>query len=519
MSRSWRVDATVLLLAASVGSVVAYLWFRDLGTVLGYKDALSHLLIGRRMVVGQHPGFGQLGGIWLPLPHLLIATLAWDRDLYLSGLAGSVFSMASYVGTVLGLYAAVRIVTRDRVAGWAAAAVYGLNANALYLQSTPMGETLMYLGMVTAVVCLLLWYRTERHRWLLLGAVTCMLLVLVRYEAWVFSAALLAVVVHVCLVRGHRFFGGNCAGQAYVLVFGAYTGLGVILWLVWDLVIFGDPLAWLTGQYTSVDQTRSLELSQVDDLRTSLKTYGYAIRDTIGLPVAAVGLVGLIAMAWRERVSPLFTTFLSTAAAGAFITYGLYSGTQPMRVTEVDGDLYNLRMAVVMILPIALFAGYAVSLAPRPPRMPERIIGAVAATAVVVLAGSGLASAATSRGASVVTSVEAGQAYDAYSEEREVGAFVEQHTKGRVLLESFANEWVAFPNQDRMIYEGSDRAWRAALVDPAGATADIDVVVMRSTPGDEDTVYRNLYDRPAMATYELALRTDRFLVWTRRETR
>ena len=113
---------------------------------LGYKDALSHLLIGRRLVVGQHPGFGQLGGIWLPLPHLLIATLAWNRDLYLSGLAGSVFSMLAYVGTVVGLYAAVRVATRDRLAGWVAAAVYGLNANALYLQSTPMGETLRFAG-------------------------------------------------------------------------------------------------------------------------------------------------------------------------------------------------------------------------------------------------------------------------------------------------------------------------------------------------------------------------------------
>ena len=41
----------------------------------------------------------------------------------------------------------------------------------------------------------------------------------------------------------------------------------------------------------------------------------------------------MVAMAWRERLSPVFTTFLATAAAGAFITHGLYSGAQPMRVT------------------------------------------------------------------------------------------------------------------------------------------------------------------------------------------
>ena len=518
MSRTSRVDAQVLLALALVASVAAYLWFRDLGTVLGYKDAISHLLIGRRVVVGQHPGFGQLGGIWLPLPHLLISTLAWNRDLYLSGLAGSVFSMLAYVGTVLGLYAAVRIATRDRLAGWVAAAVYGLNANALYLQSTPMGETLMYLGMVVAVVAMLMWYRTDRHRWLMLAAATCMLLVLVRYEAWVFSLALLLVVVHICFVKRYSFFSHDFAGQAYVLVFAGYAALGVILWLVWDAMIFGDPLAWLTGQYTSIDQTRDLDLSQVADLRLSALTYAYAVRDTIGIPLTVCGAAGLVAMAWRERVSPVFTTFLSTAAAGAFITYGLYSGTQPMRVTEIDGDLYNLRMAVVMLLPVALFTGYAVTLIPRTGRVVPRILRVTAAAVLLVLAGAGLATASTTDGRSVVTSLEASRAYAAYDQERLVGDFVEDHTTGRVLIESFANEWVVFRNQSRVIYEGSDRQWRIALRDPADPRADIDVIVMRTTPGNTDAVEKNLYHRPVLRNhYRRVLETTDFEVWQRKD--
>ncbi|MCB8958370.1 MAG: hypothetical protein H6529_18050 [Nocardioides sp.] len=518
MSRSSRVDVGALLALALLASVAAYLWFRDLGTILGYKDALSHLLIGRRVVVGQHPGFGQLGGIWLPLPHLLISTLAWNGDLYTSGLAGSVFSMLAYVATVLGLYGAVRVATRDRLAGWVAAAVYGLNPNALYLQSTPMGETLMYAGIVTAVLMMLLWYRTGLHRYLMLAAVCCMLLVLVRYEAWVFSLALLLVVVHVCFVKGHPFFSGDFSGQAYVLVFTGYAALGVLLWLIWDLVIFGDPLAWLTGQYTSIDQTRDLELSQVADLRVSLQTYAFAIRDTIGLPLALCGAAGMVAMAWRERLSPVFTTFLATAAAGAFITYGLYSGAQPMRVTEIDGDLYNLRMAVVMLLPIALFTGYAVSLVPRTGRVLSSALRIAGAAVLVVLAGAGLASASASDGRSVITSLEASQAYAAYQQERRVGDFVEDHTTGRVLIESFANEWVVFPNQERVIYEGSDQTWKIALKDPADPRADIDVIVMRTTEGNTDAVEKNLNHRPVLTThFRRVLKTDDFEVWQRKD--
>lgn len=521
MSRSWKVDLALLSALALAASVAGYLYFRDLGTILGYKDAVSHLLIGRRMVVGQHPGFGQIGGIWLPLQHLFIATLAWSNGLYLSGLAGSVFSMVAYVCAVVGLYAAVRVATRDRLAGWVTAAVYGLNANALYLQSTPMGETMMYAGIVLAVLAVLLWYRTGLHRYLMLASVTCMLLVLVRYEAWVFSLALLVVVLHVCLVKRHPFFSGDFSGQAYVLVFVGYTALGILLWLVWDLVIFGDPLAWLTGQYTSIDQTRDLELSQVADLRVSLLTYWYAVRDTIGVPLAACGAAGMVLMAWRERFSPVFTTFLATAAAGAFVTYGLYAGTQPMRVSEIDGDLYNLRMAVVMLLPIALFIGYAVSVLPRPTgsaaRTATRVVQVVAASVLVAVAGAGLASASTTEGRSVVTSLEAAQAYAAYDQERRVGDFVAEHTSGRVLIESFANEWIVFPNQERVIYEGSDEQWKVALVDPLDPRADIDVVVMRTTPGNTDSVEQNLQGRPVMRAFRRVLVTDDFEVWQRKE--
>ena len=512
VSRSVRTDAAVICALAALTSVAAYLFFREHGTILGYKDTLSHLLIGRRMVVGQRTGFGQLGGIWLPLPHLLISTLAWSDTLYFSGLAGSVFSMAAYVGTVVGMYGVVRLATGDRLAGWVAAGCFGLSANALYLQSTPMGEPLMYLGMVGAVLTVLLWYRTDLNRWLFASAVVCLALVLVRYEAWVFAVALWAVVGHMCLVKRYHFLSGDLAGQAYLLVFGAYLALGVGLWLLWDWVIFDDPLAWLRGNYTSFEQTGDLELSQVDNLHLSLLTYGYGIRDTVGWPLIVLGVLGLLLMAWRERLSPVFTAFLATAVPGAFLVYGLYSGAQPMRVQEVDGDLYNLRMALVMLVPSALFTGYAVSVLPRTGWV-TRILRGAAAAVIVVLAGAGIAAASASEGHSVLTDREASQAYDAFAEQRQIGSFIDDHTSGRVLVQSFGNEWIVFPVQQRVVYEGSYDQWRVALRSPT--KADIDVVVMRRTPGDTDSVQDNLHDTPAMDDYGLVLETDHYEVWQR----
>lgn len=516
VSRELRRDAALLCVLAVVTSTAAYLFFSHTSVILGYKDSLSHLLIGRRIVVGQQTGFGQLGGVWLPLPHLLIMALAWSDTLYLNGLAGSVFSMAAYVGTVVGLYAVVRLATGDRLAGWVAAAVFGLNANILFLQATPMGETLMYLGMVAAVLALLLWYRTDRVRWLLVGAGACTLLIFVRYEAWVFSAALWVAVVHICLVKRHRFFTGDVAGQAYALVFGSYLALGVGLWLLWDVLIFGDGLAWLRGNYTSFDQVSEIQPRQVDNVRITLLTYGYGVRDTVGWPSVIAGAVGLVVMAWRERFSPVFTLFLFTAVPGAFLVYGLYSGAQPMRVEQVDDDLFNLRMALAMLIPCALFAGYAVSLLARVGR-PARALRVLAVAAVVALGGAGLAAAVATGSRSVVTSQESSQAYAAFSEQRMVGGFVGDQTNGRVLVEAFGNEFVVFPIQQRVVYEGSQDQWRKALERPADPDIDIDVVVMRTTPGDQDTVEQHLRHRPAaMADFAVALHTDNFIVWQRR---
>ena len=40
--------------------------------LLLYGDAVAHLAIARRIVDARYPGIAQLGGVWLPLPHLLM---------------------------------------------------------------------------------------------------------------------------------------------------------------------------------------------------------------------------------------------------------------------------------------------------------------------------------------------------------------------------------------------------------------------------------------------------------------
>src|SRR5439155_17865360 len=109
---------------------------------LYYGDAEAHLNSARRMIDSRTPGYDQVGTSWLPLLHWLLVPLVRIDELWFNGLAGSVPSALSFVVGGAFLYAAVRRIFDSNAAGIAAAAVFALNPNLLYLQSIPMTESL-----------------------------------------------------------------------------------------------------------------------------------------------------------------------------------------------------------------------------------------------------------------------------------------------------------------------------------------------------------------------------------------
>src|SRR3990167_5895601 len=88
----------------SLISIVSFLVFYSNGLGLAYNDARTHLDIGRRVVEGLKPGLAQLGSVWLPLPHILMAPTVWNDFMWHSGLAGAIQSMISFVATGLLVY-------------------------------------------------------------------------------------------------------------------------------------------------------------------------------------------------------------------------------------------------------------------------------------------------------------------------------------------------------------------------------------------------------------------------------
>src|SRR5450432_8542 len=116
-------------LAAAV-SVASFFYYLRHGDLLLYGDAVAHINIARRMFDSRTPGLLQLGTVWLPLPHLLMAPfLVWDW-LWQTGIGGSVPSLFAFVAGAAGIFRLVRGQDKTlttRIAAWIAAGIFIAN--------------------------------------------------------------------------------------------------------------------------------------------------------------------------------------------------------------------------------------------------------------------------------------------------------------------------------------------------------------------------------------------------------
>ena len=124
-------------------SIAALLFYYAHQQLLLYGDAVAHVNIARRAVDNRHPleSYGQLGTVWLPLQHVAMLPFVWIDALWRSGIAGSIPSMVAYIVGTLGIFRLVKARTSSLI-GYFAAAIYALNPNLLYMQTTAMNESI-----------------------------------------------------------------------------------------------------------------------------------------------------------------------------------------------------------------------------------------------------------------------------------------------------------------------------------------------------------------------------------------
>lgn len=531
-----KSDPTIWLvtLSATVVSVLSFVYFYHQGTVLAYKDSISHMEIARRVIDSPTAGFGQLGGVWLPLPHLLMLPFVWDNWLYYSGLAGALSGMASYVVASIFVYRIVFDLVGKKLPALAGVLVFMANPNILYMQSTPMTELLLFACMLGMVYFLQRWIQTEEYKYLIYSGMAALLGSLSRYEAWVLFAALLVVMFlagwrkrygqPLNMLRGliwKRYRQENRLGGSF-LTFLFIGGLGILGWIAWDGLLLGNPLYFQDGQYAKPSLWVGSADKAVGHLSVALRTYLFAMTDNLHLVIVVLMLVGLLVILVKERLSLKSLPTLALFVLFPFYVYAIYKGQRPLHVTQIEhfkdasDDLYNVRFGLLMILPAAILIGYLT--AQFNWRRIGKILIALSCTAVAAVALVVTVKSFRSNGGIITEEESVLYLHQGYTDQSNATSRYLRHNYngGLVLMQSFGNDLVLFKAQVPLknnIYEGNYRLWGAALNHPLAH--HVRWIIMRLID-QPDEVYQKLHGSSKLLAYRVAYRNSDYVVYERK---
>jgi hypothetical protein len=358
-------NAPVLMAAVLLGFLALIVCFTQ-GYVLLYGDAVAHLGIARRILDSRNPGLGQLGGVWLPLPHLLMLPFVWKMEWWQSGLAGTWPSLICYIFSVLGFY---RLCRRMLVPRWALVATmfYGLNPNLLYLSTTAMTEplflvlviwmTLLTVECVDAIRAEKLADVVRRLIWL---GVLIFAAVFTRYDGWVLGAAVWGVVTWQLWRAGGMW---RKVGPAFA-VFTVLAVSGPLLWLWYNQHFFHDALDFMRGPYSApaIEKRTSPPGSKHyrgwHNMGWALLFYTRAAQVVAaawetGFAVMAAAVAGLW-IALQRRVA---TAAVLLWVPLAFYVYSIAYGSVPIFIPQLyPHSFYNARYGMELLPALALFA-------------------------------------------------------------------------------------------------------------------------------------------------------------------
>lgn len=328
------------VLAAILGTYGASVYWRA-GLSLSHYDAKAHLVVARRIFDSLTPSWEQIGAVWLPLPHILNALPVQIDFFYRTGAFAIAISIASFAITVACLAAIVQKANGTRTGAILAAALFALNPNVLYLQSTPMTEPLLFALSSLVVLHLTEWVVSDEIRIRRAAGWTIVLACLTRYEAWPIVGAAMAIAAIAKWQRGTAF--KDVAREiARVAI---YPALTVLFFMG---ISYASTGAWfVTGGFYIPDPKLQGQLALVwDAIREGLVGLaGPTFVSAAEISAAFLLLLAVTRRKWTVMVMPI-----ALLASIALPFYAFYSG-HPFRI----------RYEVPLILGAAACIGTAVS--------------------------------------------------------------------------------------------------------------------------------------------------------------
>jgi hypothetical protein len=363
-------------------SIAALFFYYARQQLLLYGDAVAHINIARRVLDNRHhaEAYGQLGTVWLPLQHIAMLPFVWIEPLWRSGIAGSIPSMVAYILGALGIFRLVRERASALVA-YFAAAIYALNPNLLYMQTTAMNEPIFLAFFIWTVVYLDEFLRStspqrnnagvlpaqmKPERALEACGVTLAGGAYTRYDGW-FVAPIVVVVILCIFARRWRRVADGAHRRAMakslieVLVLNA---LVPVYWFVYTYCVSGYALDFLNGPYSA----RAIALRTTaqgappypgqHDLFTAALYFLKSAKlnmgaGLLGQALFALALAGTVAAAWKFR---RYGIFLLLWLPLPFYALSIAYGSVPIYLPVwYPFSYYNVRYGLELLPVFAVF--------------------------------------------------------------------------------------------------------------------------------------------------------------------
>lgn len=355
----------IILLIAITVDLTAQVYYFSSGQNLLFGDARSHLNIARRVYDSTNPGLAQLGGVWLPLLHVLMLPFVRYEMLWHTGLAGAIVNFFSFIIAVIFIFKIGEILFESKLIQFLIPLFYILNPNIIYMSTTAMTEVLFIATFTGAIFFLLKWSKTDKLLDLIIGAIFIYLTSINRYEGWSIVMASFFTVFLILLAKKVK----KETLEGSLILFSCLAFLGIFLWLIWNQTIFGDPLYFLHSIYSSKLQTEAgfkiagnQTVLLYKNLPLSLLGYLFAVIANTGIVITLSGIIGLITccgiILFGKRDSKDYKFYLSILlllAPYLFESYAIYKGNVPLHIPEITGGIFNIRLGMYVIPSVCVF--------------------------------------------------------------------------------------------------------------------------------------------------------------------
>jgi hypothetical protein len=418
------------------------------------------------------PGWQQIGGVWLPLPHLLnmipVQVDAWYRS-GASGVAISVLSMATAAWALATLV--IRI-TRSRIAAMTGATLMMANPNLLYLQSTPMTEPLLFATTMVAILFTAEWLETMNLpgsqdpglRMPLRPGFALAAACMTRYEALPITAAIVALAGAVLVRRGTSI-------RAALAAAARLSALPALA-----LVIFTINSRWTTGYWfipRDFYVPENVEaLGHPMEAWRQVRVGLYRLSGT-ALVWPAYGGLAMVSIAFLRSRARAPLVLIVALAAAALLPWYAY----------LQGHPFRIRYDVPLVVACAALTAAGIALMPT-------LLRPFAAAAIVAATFSQVSP--LDQSAPVVLEAQR----DARNMEgrRTVTAYLQQHYDGRTIMMSMGSlahymhdlSLAGFNVRD-FLHEGNGQLWPFAT---HGARSVVGWVMIEEHAEGGDSLFR-----------------------------